>query len=137
MNPVNQFIEIAPDCTLKTAVIPQERKGRRSIAGIEYDLLSAQPYRYTLEELKFAVHLQHKQISDAELSTHRAELWDKLFAKPCACMRASPLTKQYGWGAHYDEAGRIALYAVQSEEYRRFSRDTTVRKFSAMRSKRV
>jgi hypothetical protein len=52
-------------------------------------------------------------------------------------MRASPLTKQYGWGAHYDEAGRIALYAVQSEEYRRFSRDTTVRKFSAMRSKRV
>jgi hypothetical protein len=52
-------------------------------------------------------------------------------------MRTSPLTKQYGWGAHYDEASRIVSYAVESEEYRRFSRDTTVRKLSAMRSKRV
>jgi hypothetical protein len=50
MNPVNQFIEIAPDGTLKSAIIPQVRNSRRSIAGIEYDLLRAQPYHYTLEE---------------------------------------------------------------------------------------
>jgi hypothetical protein len=52
-------------------------------------------------------------------------------------MRASPLTKQYGWGAHYDEKGRIAIYAVESKEYRRFVKDKNIKKYSAMRSKRA
>lgn len=136
MNPVNQFIEIAPDCTLKAAIVPENKNGKKSIALIEYELLTGKPYYFTLEELKFAVHALRNQIPDAELKTRRKELWDELFARPYACMRASPLTKQYGWGAHYDEEGRIAIYAVESEEYRRFVKDNNIRTFSAMRSKR-
>jgi hypothetical protein len=136
MNPVNQFIEIAPDCTLKTAIVPEARDDRKSIASIEYQLLSGKPYGHTLEELKFAVHLLHKQIPAAEIKAQRKQLWDEFFAKPYACMRASPLTKKYGWGAHYDENGRIAIYAVESAEYRRFVKDGNIKKYSAMRSKR-
>lgn len=137
MNPVNQFIEIAPDCPARTAIIPEGKGGKKSIAAIEYQLLSSKPYGYTLEELKFATHVQHKQIPPAELKAHRKQLWDEYFAKPCACMRASPLTKKYGWGAHYDANGKIAIYAVESREYRRFVKDKNIKKYAAMRSKRA
>ena len=30
-----------------------------------------------------------------------------LLLQTYACMRASPLTKEYGWGAHYDELGKL------------------------------
>jgi len=137
MNPFNQFIEIAPDCTLTAAVIPLEKNFKKTIAALEYELLISKPYHYTLDELKFAVHVLHKQFPADELLARRKELWDALFARPCACMRASPLTRQYGWGAHYDEQGRIAIYAVESEEYRRFAGDSAIKKYSAMRSKRA
>ena len=67
MNSFNQFIEIAPDCPTKTAVVPQEK---------------------------------------------------------------------YGWGAHYDKWGKIANYAVESDEYRHFIQDKNVKKYFAMRSQR-
>lgn len=121
MNPTNQFVEIAPDCQTDKAVVPQDKGDKCSIAGIEYQLLSGKPYGYTLEELKFATHVLHKQIPPAEVKARRQQLWDEYFAKPCACMRASPLTKQYGWGAHYNEQGKIAIYPVGSAEYRRLT----------------
>lgn len=135
-NPANQFIEIAPDCEAGAAIVPQEKNGKPSIATIEYELLSGKPYTYTLSELKFATHVRHKQIPPAELKTHRQQLRDEFFAKPYACMRASPLTKKFGWGAHYDADGKIAIYPVESAEYKRFVKDKNLRKFSAMRSKR-
>lgn len=137
MNPINQFIQIAPDCLLQAAIVPEEKGGKRSIAVIEYQLLSAKPYGYTLRELKFAVHALHKQIPPTELETRRQQLWDTFFAKPCACMRASPLTKQYGWGVHYDEHGKIAIYPVESQAYLRFVEDQAIKKYFAMRGKRA
>ncbi|MDD2914335.1 MAG: DUF6157 family protein [Gallionella sp.] len=136
MNPLNQFIEIAPDCPTDQAVVPQDKGNKCSIAAIEYQLLSGNPYGYTLEELKFATHLLHKQVPPAEVKARRQQLWDEYFAKPCACMRASPLTKQYGWGAHYNEQGKIAIYPAESKEYQRFVNDKNIRKYFAMRSKR-
>lgn len=136
-NPTNQFIEISPDCTLKTAVIPRERNGKPTIASIEYQLLTQQPYHYTLSELKFTTWVIHKQIPAEELKTNHRALRDAFFAKSYACMRASPLTRQYGWGAHYDGQGRIAIYAVESKEYKSLVRDKQIKKYFAMRSKRA
>lgn len=136
-DPIDQFIEIAPDSPTQKSVVPQDKGDKRSIATIEYALLSSKPYAYTLAELKFATHVQHKQIPAAELEVHRKQIWDDYFAKPYACMRASPLTKRYGWGVHYDEQGRIAIYPVESQEYQRFVKDASIKKFSAMRSKRA
>lgn len=135
-NPENQFIEIAPDSPTQHSSVPQPRNGRPTIATIEYDLLSSKPYAYTLAELKFATHVQHKQIPAAELKAHGQRLRAEFFAKPYACMRASPLTKKYGWGAHYNEQGKIAIYPAESKEYKRFVNDEDIKKFSAMRSKR-
>jgi hypothetical protein len=133
---MDQFIEIAPDSPTAKSIIPQDKGNKKSIAVIEYALLSSNPYGYTLAELKFATHVQHKQIPAAELEAHRKQLRDEYFAKPYACMRASPLTKRYGWGAHYNKEGKIAIYAVESKEYQRFVNDKTIKKYSAMRSKR-
>jgi hypothetical protein len=137
MNPIDQFIEIAPDSPTAKSIVPQNKGAKRTIAAIEYELLSGKPYGYTLEELKFATYVQHKQISPAELKAHRQQLWNEYFAKPYACMRASLLTKKYGWGAHYDEHGKIAIYPVEGKEYQRFVKDKNLRKFSAMRSKKA
>jgi len=136
-NPVNQFIEIAPDCEARTAIVPLDKGEKRSIAAIEYELLNSKPYKYTLAELKFATHALHKQIPPAELKAHQQQLREEFFAKPYACMRASPLTKKYGWGAHYDEQGRIAIYPVEGKEYQRLAKDKSIKKYSAMRSKRA
>ncbi|MDH2917363.1 MAG: DUF6157 family protein [Gallionella sp.] len=136
-DPVDQFIEIAPDSPTQKAVVPQDKGNKRSIATIEYELLSSKPYCYTLAELKFVTHVLRKQISAADLKAHRQQIWDDCFAKPYACMRASPLTKQYGWGAHYDAQGKIAIYAVESKEYQRFVNDKKLKKYAAMRSKRA
>lgn len=135
-NPVDQFIEIAPDCPTRTALVPEGKGAKRTVASIEYELLSGKPYGYKLEELKFATHVRHKQIPPAEVEAHRKQLWDEYFAKPYACMRASPLTKKYGWGAHYDENGKIAIYPVEGGEYKRFVEDKNMKKYFAMRNKR-
>jgi len=42
-----------------------------------------------------------------------------------------------GWGAHYDEKGGIAIYPVEGKEYKRFVDDKSVKKFTAMRSKKA
>jgi len=136
-NPIDQFIEVAPDSPTQQSIVPQVKNGKPTIATIEYELLSSKPYAYTLAELKFATHVKHKQIPHAELEAHGKQLREEFFAKPYACMRASPLTKQYGWGAHYDEQGKIAIYPVESKEYKRFVGDRSMKKFSAMRSKRA
>ncbi len=133
---VNQFIETATDCPTKIANIPRDKGEKQSIASIEYQLLTSKPYGYTLEELKFATYVRHKQISPAEVEAHRKQLWDEYFGRPYACMRASLLTKKYGWGAHYDENGKIVIYPVESAEYQRFVEDKNMKKYFAMRNKR-
>lgn len=59
------------------------------------------------------------------------------FSKGQACLRASPLTKRYGWGIHSNEEGKIAIYGADTEEYRQFVLDKTVEKKKAMRNKRA
>lgn len=136
-NPVDQFIEIAPDSPTQQSIVPQMRNGKPTIATIEYELLSSKPYAYMLAELKFATHVKHKQIPPAELKAHGKQLREEFFSKPYACMRTSLLTKQYGWGAHYDEKGGIAIYPVEGKEYQRFVKDRSIRKLTAMRSKKA
>lgn len=115
------FVQVSPDCPATTGEIPVSRGGKKSVAAIQYELLSRHPYRFTQKDLYFEVHVRHKGIAPAEASRNRKAIWDELFRKPQACLRTSPLPKRYGWGIHYDQAGRIALWAVDSKEYARFT----------------
>lgn len=135
INYYETFIQVAPDCPIETAIKPEPRAGKKTLAVIEHELLS-QPYVYTQEEVLFETHARHKEIPASELKANRRQLWEEFFAKPRACLRSSALPKRYGWGIHFDAEGKAAIYPVESEEYRRLAQDKRVKQLLAMRSKR-
>jgi hypothetical protein len=48
MNYFETFIQVAPDCPVKAAVVPAAIKGeKKSIAVLEFEMLSRKPYFYT------------------------------------------------------------------------------------------
>lgn len=132
INYYNTLIQVAPDCPVAASYLPVERGGRRTVALIQYELLLEQPYQLTQAELLFEVFAQQKSIPAAE----REAAWEAFWAKPQACMRASPLPKQYGFGIHFDEQGRGALCPMESAEYQRFS-EAGLTILKAMRSSRA
>ena len=137
MSYVETMIRVAPDSPTQIAIIPTSKDGKKTVAVLEYELLTSEPYTYTQDKVQFAVHAMHKNISDAELEAHLPELYAAFIAKPRACFRASPLPKKYGWGVHYDDQGRIALHAINSPEYQRLTQLEGTKQLLAMRSSRA
>lgn len=131
-NYYNIFIEVAEDCPVSTGTEPLAKEGNPSIAHLQYELLSGDPYRYSSDDALFSVFAVRKEIPEGELGEQR----QAFFSKGQPCFRASPLTKSYGWGIHCNEEGKLALYGVETSEYQRFIADETVKKLKAMRSKR-
>jgi hypothetical protein len=139
MKITDTFVLVAPDCPGRTSVVPAVKEGAKPpVHAIQYELLADHPYRYTLEELIYEVHTRHKGIPPEELANSGTRIWDELFQKNHPCMRASMLPKKYGWGVHYDHDGKLALYGMESEEYRRFAQtaEGPLQLVYAMRSKR-
>ncbi len=91
------FITIAPDSAATTGIVPPKPDG---IAGRQYALLQAKPYKLTSDDLLFAVHVAKNNLP------RTAETRTEFFARRKACLRASPLPKQFGWGIHHDVVGR-------------------------------
>ena len=117
----NQFVRVAPDCKATAAVVPVPKGGKDTVPVIQHRLLTTEPYSFTLEDLIYETHVLRLGLTAAEAKARKKEIWRELFAKSHACMRASALPKQYGWGVHYDDRGRLALVPVESAEYRRFA----------------
>lgn len=130
------FIQIAPDSDATTATVPESTRKATPIHMIEYQLLTEKPYHYDHEGLIFEVYLIRQGITDEERAERGDQIWSELFQKGHPCMRASALTKRYGWGAHYDAEGKIALVAVDSDEYRQLV-EACPNQLLAMRSKRA
>lgn len=129
------FIQIAPDSEAAASVVPESNRTPKPTHIIQYELLSQKPYHYTHDDLVFAVYVIRQGISDEELEERGEQIRAEFFQKGHPCLRASALTKKYGWGAHYDLDGKIALYAVDSEEYKHFAA-TCPNQLKALRSKR-
>ena len=132
-NYAETLIEVAEDCPVTVAVAPPVRDGKKSVANLQYDLISQAPYRYTSDDVIFAVHAERAGIPDENQAPER----ERFFAKGQPCLRSSPLPKRYGWGIHNDAEGRVALVPVESDEYRRLAADPNTRHLRAMRSKRA
>jgi hypothetical protein len=126
----NAFITLSPDCPVAAGQVPRQAM---SIAGLEHALLIDRPYHYAADDLILTVHRRHKDIGDDELDAFRAFL----FAKSQPCMRLSMLTKRWGWGVHYDEEGRMALYGAETQEYRRLAMRTDLRVMAARPARRA
>ena len=130
-NYVNTFIEVADDCRVETAKVPLE-KANKSIAQVQFEMISEHPYQYTSDDVIFSIYARRNQLAPAELDTKRAAF----FAKGQACLRASPLGKSYGWGIHHNAESKVAIYAVGSADYTRLRDDPSLKHVKAMKSSR-
>ncbi len=131
------FIQVADDCQVETGVIPPRRAGKPTIAGLQHAMLSGKPYVYTSDDMIFATSAVGRALDAKAPKNVRQKARDAFFSKGQACMRASPLGKQFGWGVHSDEIGRIAIVPVGSEHYRKLVSDPGIKQLRAMRSKRT
>jgi len=123
-NYVDTFIEIAEDCPAAVAIMPPAKEPRTA-AQIEYEMLIENPYRYTSDDVLYESNGNRRGISREDF-----------FAKPQPCFRASALGKKYGWGVHGDKDGKVAIYGMESAEYKRLASDGGVKHLKAMRSSR-
>lgn len=131
-NYFNTLIEIAEDCPVNQGEVPPMKRDKKSVANHQFDMLLDHPYVYTSDEVFFTVFAIRKEISAQDMDEQR----ELFFSKGQPCFRASPLPKRYGWGIHSNEEGKVAMYAVDSEEYQQLLADDSVKKTKAMRSKR-
>ncbi|MDR0787377.1 MAG: DUF6157 family protein [Gemmatimonadota bacterium] len=127
-NYTSTFIHVAEDCPAAAGEVPPE-KTPPTVARMQYDMISRNPYRYTSDEVIFAVHAARKEIPPEELAAERAAF----FSRGQPCLRTSPLGKRYGWGIHHDPESRIAIYARDSEEYTRLSGDPGLKQVKGMK----
>ena len=131
----NTFIQVAPDTKATKSEVPIAKGDKKTIHQIQYELLTENPYQLTHEDLIYEVYVRRQGFSEEELAARGETIRSELFQKEHACLRASALTKRYGWGAHYNENGKIALYPMESPEYTKLT-ETTPKILDAMRSKR-
>ncbi len=132
-NYFDTFIAVAEDCPTDKAEVPAIKGDKKTVANLQFDMLIDNPYKYTSDDVLFKVHALRNGIGTSEQKAAR----EAFFSKGQACMRASPLTKRYGWGVHYDEKGRMALYAVDSPKYKKLLADKKLAHTKGMRSKRA
>lgn len=123
-NYYDTFIEVADDSPVEAAEIPLSREPK-TVAQIQYEMVGPNPYRYTSDEVLYASNGERRGTSKADF-----------FSKGQPCFRSSPLTKRYGWGVHSDSQGRVAIYAVESPEYKKLASDHNLSHLKGMRSKR-
>lgn len=130
-NYTNAFIEVAEDCKTDLGKVPPA-KPEKTVAQMQYEMISAHPYQYTSDEVIFAIYVAKNGVAAAEQEAQKAEF----FAKGQPCLRSSPLGKTYGWGIHFDQEAKVAIYAKESADYDRLKNDPALKHLKAMKSAR-
>lgn len=133
MNYYNTFIEVAADCPVSVAEIPVPKGSAKTAPVLQYEMIANHPYEYTQEDVLFESLAVRKGIPEEDKPVER----QTFFSKDQPCLRTSALGKRYGWGIHHDEDGKVALYAIESDDYATFVRDPGIKHLKAMRSSRA
>jgi len=128
-NYFDTFIEVAEDTKADCGAKPPVKE-KRTIAEMQYELIVKNPYKYTSDDLLFKIFADRNDLTITEYKQAREEF----FSKGRACLRASPLTKTYGFGIHFDKNGKVALYGMDTKQYQNFLNDIQIKKVKAMRS---
>lgn len=129
-NYTNAFILVASDYNLKAA--KKEAKAG-TIAALQLEIALNNPYKYTSDELLTLVYMKRRDMEMDEFEIAK----EALFSKPQACLRASPLVKTLGYGVHNNLEGKIAIYPIESDDYKSLLNDTSIAKTHGMRSKKI
>ena len=130
-NYFNTFIEIADDCPVQQAEIPAQKGDAKTVPQMQFEMIAHNPYKYTQDDVLFEVFAERNGIKNNNKSER-----ELFFSKGQPCLRASSLGKRYGWGVHCDEKGKVAIYAVESKEYKNLKNDKKLVHLKAMRSAR-
>ena len=128
-NYFDTFVEVAEDTKTATATKPPE-KDKKTVAKMQFDMISKNPYKYTSDDVLFQVYAERNGLTEAQLDDARTAF----FSKGQPCFRASPLTKTYGYGIHHNSEGKTALYRMNSAKYQKFQNDPKLKKVKAMKS---
>ncbi len=131
-NYTDTFIEIAEDCPAISGEVPPLKGDIKTVANLQFDLISKNPYKHTSDDVFFQVFADRNDLTQTEYKDAR----EKFFSKGQPCFRASPLTKRYGWGVHCDKDGKIALYGCETKAYQKFLQDKSLKLVKAMKSSR-
>jgi hypothetical protein len=131
-NYTNTLIIVADDCPSVYGEMPPLKGTSPTVANIQFDLICKNPYKFTSDDVLFQVHAQRNDLTKSELTAAR----EIFFSKGQPCFRASPLTKRYGWGVHYDEHGKIGIYGCETVEYKKLLKDKSLTVLKAMKSSR-
>lgn len=125
------FIAIAEDCSKDASAVPNSSPDKaKSIAALQYDMITNNPSKFTSDEVLFAIHCERKDITESQKNAEK----EQFFSKGQPCFRASPLAKTYGFGFHFDEESKVTLIPMESEEYEKLSNDESLNQVKAMRS---
>ncbi len=128
----NTFILIADDCPAKSGEMPATKGEAKTIAGMQFDMVYDNPYKYSSDDVFFSVFATKNEVLKQDYATER----EKYFSVGRPCFRASPLTKRYGWGVHSDSEGKIAIYGCETEEYQQLATDPANAVVKAMKTSR-
>jgi hypothetical protein len=139
LNYYETLIAVADDCPVDSSAVPTSRGNKPTAAVLQYEMLADSPFQHTQEDVLFQSWFARQPGAEEMAPDEVQRLRDEFFAKPQPCLRSSPLPKKYGWGFRFDEAGRVALCPVESDEYRKIVEGKTgaVKVLKAMRSSRA
>ena len=129
-NYFDTFIEIADDCPISIGEVPPLKGDAKTVANIQFELISKNPYKFTSDDVLFQVFADRNDLTKSEYKDAR----EKYFSKGQPCFRASPLTKRYGWGVHNDKDGKVAIFGAETKEYQKFVSDKKIKTVKAMKS---
>ena len=95
---------VAEDSKVQIAIEPPQRRAKKMIARIAYEVYRDNPYRYTEEQFHHEVHVVRRKMQGLKIESYD--------------IKRSPLLKEYGWGIHRNKEGKLALIPMESEKYR-------------------
>ena len=128
-NYFDTFIEVAEDTKTDCGIKPPT-KDKETVAEMQFDLVTKNPYKYTSDDIFFQVFADRNDLTEAEYKNVR----EQFFSKGQPCFRASPLTKTYGFGVHNDNNGKVAIYGMETDVYQKILSDNKIKKVKAMKS---
>lgn len=131
-NYIDTFIAVAEDCPASNGEVPPQKGDTKTVANIQFELVKKHPYKFTSDDVLFQVYADKNDLTKNEYKEAR----EQFFSKGQPCMRCSPLTKRYGWGVHSNKEGKIALYPLESAEYKKLEKDKSLKVVKAMKSSR-
>lgn len=132
-NYFDTFIEVAPDTKATAGTKPPSKGDKKSIAEMQYEMIAEHPYQYTSDDVLFQVFADRNDLTQSEYKAGR----EQFFSKGQACLRASPLTKTYGFGLHFNHEGKVAAFGLGTEAYDAFVNNDKLNKVKAMRSSKA